>query len=180
MDNTTIEAGDYYMSETRRGLVQFYCDKIDPVLDLVVGFPVDHKVYVDGRDRENCIKIPAYVECAAHAYADLKDSRIDDDEQYFNTGGCAKYDAFIAGAMSKEADAYYKDKYERIIVPGDGDYEPSKDIEDSTVLLARAAREGVTDLINKGSLLAAVKFYKDCYPEIGLKEAKQYVDSLRK
>lgn len=174
-----IEPGDYYMSETTRGLVQFYCDSIDPVLDLVVGFPVDHMTYVDGRDRERCIKIPAYIECAAHAYANLKDSRIDNDEQYFNTGGCAKYDAFIAGAMSKEADAYYKDKYERIIVPGDGDYEHCNE-EDPAKELKTRARLGVIDLIEKGHLLGAVKFYKECYPEIGLKEAKHYVDSLRK
>lgn len=52
-----IAKGDYYLSDTKRGRVPFICLRIDDVLDLVVGHPLDHPNYVDGRDRERCFKV---------------------------------------------------------------------------------------------------------------------------
>lgn len=81
------------------------------------------------------------------------------------------YDAFIEGALSPETEDYYKRKYVPNICDNDlpdADFDPFKE-----------ARRQTLELILSGNLLQAVKYWKDCNPGMGLKEAKEYIDTLR-
>src|SRR5665648_104072 len=79
----------------------------------------------------------------------------------------AMYDSFIAGATAPETEEYYKRKYSHIA--GDNDclstnFDPWEN-----------ARKEVIMLIAEGSLLRAVKVWKEANPGMGLKEAKEYL-----
>ena len=82
---------------------------------------------------------------------------------------CDKYDGFLAGATAPETDAYYKRKYGHTIKNCIDDYFDPYENE----------REEVKNLVASGYLLRAVKYWKETNPGMGLKEAKDYIDSLR-
>ena len=92
------------------------------------------------------------------------------DVEFYNS---SKYDGFIAGALAPETEAFYKRKFSHIC--GEGDY--NQDISEFDP--HSKAKEEVMNLIRSGNLLQAVKYWKDVNPGMGLKEAKDYIDTLR-
>lgn len=82
-----------------------------------------------------------------------------------------KYDSFIAGALAPETEAYYKAKYSHIV-------EDNKFSQMCMTPLEQVRIE-VLELIARGSILMAVKVWREANPGMGLREAKDYIDSLR-
>lgn len=104
------------------------------------------------------------IEYAAHQYAGLKGPRNDYDTTYYQSHKCKVYDAFVAGALAPETEAYYRMKfalvsgnYEMMPLPPPGDGEKLKEL--------------VVQLLKEGHKLRAVKIWSEYHPGLGLKSS---------
>jgi len=82
------------------------------------------------------------------------------------------YDAFIAGATALETEEYYKSRYSH--TAGEGDY------SNVNIDSLENTRKEVMNLISSRRLLTAIKTWKEANPGMGLREAKDYIDTLIK
>lgn len=111
------------------------------------------------------------IKAAAKVYGGLKEDRDDFDEQYFNGSGCAKYDAFLAGAMAPETEAYYKSKFFPLL---------SSAPPVGPLLLADYQKAEVRMYLEAGKKLAALKLLRGYFPNYSLRQCYTAVNNYEK